>query len=306
MSMLFTTNSGNAFTMSSVSINTAIHEPRISSPNAKGYLPVSDKHTLHYATYGNPEGIPVIVLHGGPGFGCDDALSRFFDLKEWHVIMFDQRGAARSKPFGCMDENTSQHSIADIEKLREHLGVEKWIVFGGSWGSALALLYGQAHPERCLGFVLRGIFLGREKDYLHLLYDMGKIFPDAYDAFVNHLPKEEQSDILTAYYTRLMHEDPKIHMPAAQAFMKYDIICSTHLPNNETLEKMMSNGALILGVARAYFYYSYHRFFLAPNQILSEMEKIEHLPAIIVQGRWDGKSLKSYGIACFSALHAEK
>jgi proline iminopeptidase len=285
--MLFTTNSGNAFNISSLNINTVTHELCVSSPNTKGYLTVSDKHTLHYATYGNPEGIPVVVLHGGPGFGCDDTLSRFFDLKEWHVIMFDQRGAMRSKPFGCMKENTPQCSVEDIEKLREHLGIERWTVFGGSWGSALALLYGQAHPERCLGFVLRGIFLGREQDYLHLLYDMGKIFPDAYDAFAHHLPKEEQGDILTAYYKRLMDEDPNIHMPAAQAFMKYNIICSTHLPNNESLEKLMSNDALILGVARAYFYYSYHHFFLTPNQILSQMDKIAHLPAIIVHGRWD-------------------
>ena len=270
-----------------ISSSSLTHEPTVASPNTKGYLTVSDKHSLHYATYGNPAGIPVVVLHGGPGFGCDDALSRFFDLQKWHVVMFDQRGAMRSKPFGCMEENSPQHSIEDIEKLRKHLGVEQWAVFGGSCGSTLALLYGQAHPERCLGFVLRGIFLARKQDYLHLMYDMGKIFPEAYEEVLQYLPEEERGDILTAYYKRLMNDDPDIHMPAARTFMKFDLICSSHLPNSESLEKLMSNDALILGVARAYFYYSYHQFFLQPNQILSEMNKIAHLPSIIVQGRWD-------------------
>lgn len=256
-------------------------------PNKEGYLAVSEKHTLFYATYGNPEGIPIVLLHGGPGGGCDDVLSRFFDLSSWHVVMFDQRGAMRSTPFGCMEENTPQNSIADIEMLREHLGISKWVVFGGSWGSTLALLYGQAHPEGCLGFILRGIFLGREQDYLHLFYGMGRVFPEAYESFVFHIPLEEREDLVSAYYKRVMDPNPEVHLPAARAFMRYDSICSSHLPDENTVEKVISNDHLTLSVARAFIYYSYHHFFLEPNQILSNMEKIAHIPSIIVQGRWD-------------------
>lgn len=259
----------------------------IATPNKEGYLAVSEKHSLFYATYGNPKGTPIVILHGGPGGGCDDALSRFFDLNYWHVIMFDQRGAMRSTPLGCMEENTPQNSIADIEALRKHLGIAQWVVFGGSWGSTLGLLYGQAHPERCLGFILRGIFLAREQDYLHLLYGMGKIFPEAYELFLYHIPEEERDDLLSAYYKRVMDPNPEIHLPAAKAFMQYDSICSTHLPSKESVEEVIGNGALALSIARAFLYYSYHKFFLEPNQILSNMERIAHIPSIIVQGRWD-------------------
>lgn len=260
---------------------------QVATPNNEGYLAVSEKHTLFYATYGNPKGMPIIILHGGPGVGCDDTLSRFFDLSYWHVIMFDQRGASRSTPLGCMEENSPQHSIDDIEALREHLGISKWVVFGGSWGSTLGLLYGQAHPERCLGFILRGIFLAREQDYLHLFYDMGKIFPEAYAPFFHHIPKEERGDLLSAYYKRVMDPDPAVHLPAAKVFMKFDAICSTHLPNKESVEKFISNDALTLSIVRAFIYYSFHHFFLEPNQILNHMQRITHLPAIIVHGRYD-------------------
>lgn len=259
----------------------------MASSNKEGYLAVSEKHRLFYATYGNPEGTPIVILHGGPGCGCDDVLSRFFDLSFWHVIMFDQRGAMRSTPLGCMEENTPQNSIADIEALRKHLGITQWVVFGGSWGSTLGLLYGQAHPERCLGFILRGIFLAREQDYLHLLYGMGKIFPEAYEPFLYYIPEEERDDLLLAYYKRVMDPNPEIHLPAAKAFMQYDLICSTLLPNKESVEKVIGNDLLILSIARAFLYYSYHKFFLEPNQILSNMEKIAHLPSVIIHGRWD-------------------
>lgn len=257
------------------------------APRETGRLKVSAVHTLFYATYGNPQGVPVVVLHGGPGVGCDDNLTRFFDLSLWNVVMFDQRGAMRSEPFGCTEENTPQHLVADIELLRKHLGVEKWLVFGGSWGSALALLYGQAHAERCLGFVLRGVFLGREADYLHLLHGMGKVFPEAYDPFIEHIPIEERKDLLSAYYKRLMDPNPAVHLQAARAFIRYDFTCGTALPNPQQVEKYLENDKLTLGVAKLFFYYAKHAFFLKPNQILAHMERIAHLPALIVQGRWD-------------------
>lgn len=259
----------------------------VKKPREEGFLKVSELHSIFYAAYGNPDGIPVVVLHGGPGAGCGDMLTQFFDLKKWNVIMFDQRGAMRSTPFGCMEENTTQHLVEDIEKLRKHFGIEKWVVFGGSWGSSLALLYGQEHAERCIGFILRGVFLVREQDYSHLVYGMGKIFPEAYEPFVSHIPEEERHDLLTAYYKRVSDPDPNVHLPAARIFMRYDFICSTHLPNKSFIEKMMQNDNLLLSVAKAFFHYAKNDFFLEPNQILSNMPKIAHLPAIIINGRWD-------------------
>ena len=253
----------------------------------EGDLKVSDLHTLHYAVYGNPHGIPVVMLHGGPGMGYNEGFPRYFDPEKWNIVMFDQRGAMRSKPFGCMEENTSQDLVEDIEKLRNHLKIEKWLVFGGSWGSTLGLLYGQAYPEKCLGFILRGVFLGRAEDAHQIMYGMGKIFPEAYDELLTHFTEEEKKDLLGTCYRRSMDPDPAVHLPIIRAFIKYDLICSTHLPNPTLIQKIMENNELALSCARAYFYYTKNNYFLRPNQILSEMKKISHLPAIIVQGRWD-------------------
>ncbi len=260
-------------------------------PREEGYLKVSEIHTLFYATYGNPRGAPVVILHGGPGAGCNDGLSRFFNLDYWNVIMFDQRGAMSSTPFACMEENSPQHSVEDIEVLRKYLGIEQWLVFGGSWGSTLAILYGQKYPERCAGFILRGIFLGREQDYLHVLYGMGKIFPEAYEPFLNYIPIEERQDLLSAYYRRIVNPDSKIHIEAARTFMRFDATCSTHTPHPEKVEKLLQNEKLIFSMTKAFLYYSTHRFFLEPNQILSNMDVIKRIPAIIVHGRWDAIDL---------------
>lgn len=263
----------------------------VTQARLEGVLKVSEKHTLHYALYGNPKGIPVVVLHGGPGAGCSDSMSRFFDLNVWNVVMFDQRGAMRSVPFCCMEENSSQHSIHDIETLRTHLGIDKWMVFGGSWGSALALLYGQEHPESCTGFILRGVFLGREQDTLNVLYGMGKIFPEAYVPFFDYIPEEERGDLLSAYHRRIFDPDPNVHLPAARVFMRYDSICSTHLPASSAVEEVVKNDRLILSMTRAFLHFAKNDFFIEPNQILSCMHMIEHLPAIIVHGRWDAIDL---------------
>ncbi len=253
----------------------------------EGFLKVTDVHSIFYAIYGNPNGIPVVILHGGPGGGCSDAMVESFDLTKWNVVMFDQRGAMRSKPFGSMEENTPQHSVADIEALRNHLGIKQWIVFGGSWGSSLALLYGQEHLNSCLGFILRGIWLVREPDYLHLFYGMGKIFPEAHQSMINHIPEEERDDLLLAYHRRVFDSDPEVQLSAARAFMKFDAICATQLPNPKFVEAMLQNDKLVLGVMRTFCHYAKNGFFLDRNQILSNMEKIAHLPAIIIQGRYD-------------------
>ncbi len=278
----------------------------ITPAREEGFLKVSEQHTLFYAVYGNPNGIPVIVLHGGPGAGCSDALSQSFDLNRWNVVMFDQRGAMRSDPFCCMEENTPYHSVSDIETLRKHLGIEKWVVFGGSWGSSLALLYGQEHYEHCIGFILRGAWLVREQDYLHLLYGMGKIFPEAYEPVVNYIPEEERHDLLSAYYRRVCDPDPEVHLPAARTFMRFDFICSTHLPNSAYLEKMMQNDKLILSVAKAFFHYAKNGFFLEPNQIISRMQKIAHLPAIIINGRWDAICLPEMAYSLYQNWNNSK
>lgn len=260
----------------------------ISKPREEGYLKVSRLHTLYYAQYGNPDGIPVVILHGGPGAGCQDAYSSFFDLKRWNVIMFDQRGAMRSTPFGCMKDNTPQHSIKDIEGLRKHLGIKKWVVFGGSYGTALSLLYGQAHSKRCLGIIVRGIFLARKEDYFYLFYELGKRFPKIFKPCLHHIPKKERKDLIAAYYKRIMDPDPIIHQPAAEALMGFIGTCWKMPPNPESLQKIVKDEKLIMSCSRAFIHYCMHGFFLKPNQVLANMAKIAHLPGIIVQGCQDG------------------
>ncbi len=198
--------------------------PKIEA-NFESHLKVSDIHEIWYAEYGNPHGIPVIFVHGGPGGGCwpDDA--RFFNPEHYRVILFDQRGANRSKPLYEMAENTTQNLIADMEKLRNHLGIEKWLLFGGSWGSTLSMLYGQAHPERCLGFMLRGIFTATDEE-VNNIYAMGDIFPENYDEFESFIPEDERGDLLGAYFKKFCDPDPKVCMEAAKICMKYDFEAS--------------------------------------------------------------------------------
>lgn len=254
----------------------------IEPPRQEGYLQVSEKHQIFYALYGNPTGIPVVILHGGPGMGCNDRFSRFFDLDRFNVVMFDQRGAMRSKPFACMEENTTQYSIEDIEKLRKYLGIKQWVVFGGSWGSLLGVLYGEAYPESCIGFVLTGIFLGREQD-IQLFGKRG----DLYQEFIRHFSQEEQKDLLAASYLRIIDPDPKEHMIIARAFFHYIMGSTIYTKNSTTTESLLKNDQLTLSMSRAVLYYAKHQLFLSPNQALSQMERIAHLPAIIIQGKSD-------------------
>jgi proline iminopeptidase len=259
----------------------------VTPPTTEGYLQVSDIHSLYYATYGNPDGIPVVVLHGGPGIGCGDYMTAFFDLNLWHVVMFDQRGAVRSTPMGCMEENTSQLLVQDIETLREYLGIDQWAVFGGSWGSILGLLYGETHPESCLGFVLRGVCLGRDQDTDQLMTGMGRFFPEAYQKVVDYIPEEERGNLFEAYYTRIMDPDPTIALPAARTFMVFDTICASAMPMPERVEETLQNDEVTLSCSRAFFFYAKNSFFLEPDQLMKDIAQITHLPAVIVQGRWD-------------------
>lgn len=257
----------------------------VTTPYDCGYLQVSDIHTIYYAQFGNPDGLPVIVVHGGPGAGCSDFWSSFFDPSFYRVIMFDQRAAQRSTPFAEMFDNTPQASVRDMEALRVCLKIDKWLIFGGSWGSTLSIFYGETHPKRCLGFILRGIFLGRQHEYEHLFYGMKATFPEAWEEMVLEIPIEEREDLIAAFHTRVMDPDPAVHLPAAHAFMRFDTICGALLPDPELLRDLDDRSAL--STARAFIHYCANHFFFSQNQLLDNIGRISHLPLIIVQGRYD-------------------
>ncbi len=255
-------------------------------PYHHGMLPLDARHTMYWEQSGNAEGIPVLFLHGGPGAGSAPSHRRFFDPAHYRIIIYDQRGAGRSTPLGEIHDNTTPHLIEDIETLRQYLGIEKWLVFGGSWGSTLALAYGEAHPARCLGFILRGIFLCRKSEIDWFLYGLRHFFPEAWQDFVAPLSPLERNDILATYYRRLMDPDPAIHMPAARAWGRYEGRCSTLLPSPETVN-YFSSDTVALGLARMEAHYFSHDIFLPQNALLDNVTKLHPLPAIIVQGRYD-------------------
>ena len=256
------------------------------SPFETGTLALSGGHQMYWEQDGNPHGFPVLFLHGGPGAGAGAVHRRFFDPQYWRIVIFDQRGAGRSPPLGSLIENTTDHLVADIEALRQHLGILSWLVFGGSWGSTLALAYGQAHPERVRGFVLRGIFLGRAEETEWFLHGLARFFPEAHREFLTFLPESERADPLAAYLARLTHPDPAVHLAAARAWSVYEGSCSTLLPSPDTVASFAQDRTA-LGLARLEAHYFAHHLFLPPEGLLARMGRIRHLPAEIVQGRYD-------------------
>ena len=255
-------------------------------PYASGRMAVDDVHTLYWETCGNPAGVPVVFLHGGPGGGCLPHHRRFFDPAFWRVVLFDQRGAGRSTPFADLSDNTTAHLIRDLERLRTMLRIEQWVLFGGSWGSTLALAYAEAHPSRCLALVLRGIFLARPSELDWFMHGMGVIFPEAARTFAAFLPEPERDDLLASYYRRLCDPDPAVHLPAAHAWDRYESACSTLLPRIDNNNHMPGDhGAL--AIARIEAHYFMHGAFLAHNELLGNLERIRHVPCTIVQGRYD-------------------
>ena len=255
-------------------------------PYANGGLAVDRLHTLYWETCGNPPGVPLLFLHGGPGGGCLPHHRRFFDPALWRIVLFDQRGAGRSVPLAEIADNSTPHLVEDIERLRRHLGVERWVVFGGSWGSTLALAYAETHPERCLGLVLRGIFLARPSELEWFMHGMRQIFPEAWRAFAWFLPAEERGDLLGNYYRRLTDPDPAVHHPAARAWDAYESACSTLLPPVDAMPRFETDTSA-LAIARIEAHYFVHRAFLEDNQLLRDIGRIRHLPCTIVQGRYD-------------------
>lgn len=255
-------------------------------PHCSGFLATDSVHHIYWEVSGNPMGIPAVFVHGGPGSGTSPMQRRFFDPARYRIVLFDQRGSGRSTPHGELCDNTTPHLIADMEHLRTELGIDRWLVFGGSWGSTLALAYGEAHPEHCLGFVLRGIFLCRSSEIDWFLYGIKHFFPEAQRALAEFIPADERGDLLQAYHRRLTDPDPAIHLPAARVWARFEASCSTLRPDPR-LVAAFGTDHTALSLARIEAHYFAHDIFLPENSLLAQLPRIRHLPATIVQGRYD-------------------
>ncbi|MBK8189259.1 MAG: prolyl aminopeptidase [Vampirovibrionales bacterium] len=248
-------------------------------------LSVGDGHTVWVAQAGNPDGAPVLFLHGGPGSGCSPSHRRLFDPRHYRVILPDQRGAGRSTPHASLHENTTWKLIADLETVRERLGIARWMVFGGSWGSTLALAYAQTHPERVSGLILRGIFLCREAE-IRWFYQPGGcswIFPDEWARYEAVIPSHDRGDMVAAYYRRLTHADPEIQLAAARAWSGWEHATCKLLKPSTPLDD-----ATALAMARIECHYFVNQsFFPEPDYLLRNVDRIRHLPTWIIHGRYD-------------------
>jgi proline iminopeptidase len=259
--------------------------PPIEPYNA-GFLDLEAPHRMYFEESGNPKGVPVVFLHGGPGAGASAVHRQFFDPAFYRIVVYDQRGAGRSVPLGSLENNTTPKLIEDLERLRTRLGIDRWIVFGGSWGSTLALAYAEHHPERCRALVLRGIFLCRPGEIDWFLYGLRAIFPESWRAFAEFIPADERGNLLKAYHARLVHPDPAVHMPAARSWSVYEGSCSTLLPNPALVADFASD-RVALGLARIEAHYFVNDIFLPPGFLLHETRRLKDIPGFIVQGRYD-------------------
>jgi proline iminopeptidase len=257
-------------------------------PYDQGMLPVSPVHTLYYEQCGNPEGVPVVFLHGGPGGGTVPDYRRFFDPAAYRIVLFDQRGSGKSTPHANLEENTTWHLVADIEQIRQHLGIESWVVFGGSWGSTLALAYAETHPERARALVLRGIFLCRPKE-IRWFYQEGAsaIYPDAWEHYVKVIPEAERGDMLGAFHRRLTSDDESVQLEAARAWSVWEGSTSKLHPDEDFIAHF-GDPQFALAFARIECHYFMHNaFFETDNYLIENVGRIRHIPAVIVQGRYD-------------------
>jgi len=257
-------------------------------PYVQSTLAVSPIHTLYYEEAGNPEGKPVVFLHGGPGGGIVPMYRQFFDPARWRIILFDQRGCGQSTPHAELADNTTWDLVADIEKLRSHLEIAHWSVFGGSWGSTLALAYAQTHPAQCDGLILRGIFMLRPKE-IEWFYQSGAsyIFPDAWEGYLAPIPAAEQHELVAAYYRRLTSTDASIRQAAAKAWSVWEASTSKLIPDADLMERF-GEGSFADAFARIECHYFINGgFFRSPEQLLENIDAIRHIPAVVVQGRYD-------------------
>lgn len=255
-----------------------------------GWLRVSPLHEIWYEESGNPKGKPAVFLHGGPGGGTDPRMRGFFNPRKYRIVLFDQRGCGKSRPHASLVDNTTWHLVSDIEALREHLGIERWLVFGGSWGSTLALAYAQTHPQRVTELVLRGIFMLRPWE-LRWFYEApdgtGALFPDLYEKFVSPIPPEQRGDLMRAYYRQLTSDDPQVLMNAARAWSVWEGSTSFLQVDPASLGKF-SDAQFAAAFARIECHYFINGGFLrSSDQLLEDVPKIRHIPAVIVQGRYD-------------------
>ena len=255
-------------------------------PYEFGFLEVDSIHKVYWEKVGNNQGVPVLVLHGGPGAGGNTSMRQFFDPSFYNIIIFDQRGSGRSSPAACIQNNTTQDLIKDIEKLRIFLNIDKWIVFGGSWGSSLSLAYAQKHPNNIIIMVLRGIFLCRRKEIEWFLYGIKHIFPDYWNRFSSFLSIEERKDILQSYYKRLTSVEPKVFEEAAISWARYEANCSTFLPNASVSEEFLDK-EIALNLARLEAHYFMNNCFLEEAQLLKNINIISNIQGFIIQGRYD-------------------
>ena len=251
-------------------------------------LPVSDLHTIYVEESGNKNGKPVIFLHGGPGGGVDPKYRRYFDPEKWRIIMFDQRGCGKSTPFAELEENTTWDLVSDIEKIRNHLSIDQWVVFGGSWGSTLSLAYSQTHPDSCKGLILRGIFLVRKKE-LDWFYQEGanNIFPDRWESFLEPIPVEKRDNLMQAYYEILTGEDHSKKIEAAKAWSTWEG-STVKLLEDENFISDFSDDKFAEAFARIECHYFMNNcWFDSDNHLIENMHKIRHIPGVIIHGRYD-------------------
>jgi len=260
-------------------------------PYNSGYLRVSDVHQIYFEESGNPKGKPAVFLHGGPGAGTDPKMRRFFDPKRYRIVLLDQRGSGKSKPHASLEENTTWDLVKDIEKIRVHLGIDKWLVFGGSWGSTLAIAYAETHPDRVTEIILRGIFLLRRSE-LEWFYQnplgAASLFPDLWDQYEAVIPKEERGDMMAAYYKRLTSSDPEVLRKASTAWSVWEGATSYLRMKPENIAKFQEDAAYAAAFARIECHYFVNKGFLdSDNQLIERVDAIRHIPAVIVQGRYD-------------------
>ena len=256
------------------------------SPYSSGFLDVDDTHQLYWEQSGNPDGVPIVHLHGGPGAGATAKHRRYFDPNHYRIIIFDQRGAGRSVPLGSLKNNTRAHLLDDMEKLRVHLRVERWHLFGGSWGSTLALSYAQTHPQRCISMILRGISLLEQEEIDWFIYGMRKIFPEAWEQFASLAPAHEQKNLLDFYYKILSSDDRKAASEAAINWSLYEGACLSLIPNYQTITSDEQKDTA-WSIARIESHYYKNHAISSADSLLNNIDRIRGIPATIIQGRYD-------------------
>ena len=256
-------------------------------PYKSGRLDVGDGHSLYWELCGNPEGTPAVFLHGGPGAGCSPDHRRLFDPARYNILLFDQRGCGRSTPHASLEANTTWDLVEDIERLRQLVGAEKWLVFGGSWGSTLALAYAETHPDRASALVLRGIFTFRQAE-LDWFYQDGAsmLFPDRWEEFLAPIPEGERGDLMTAYHLRLTGDDQAVQLECAKAWSGWEGATITLLPDQSTFA-VHTGDRFAIAIARIENHYMVNRGWMEEGQLIRDAAKIRHIPAAIVQGRYD-------------------